>query len=61
MEDVELIVPIKMALSPKVRNWVLFSNGTVVVIDDMTKEALSNLSTMGAPETVVYKVTTYLD
>ena len=47
MEDVELIVPIKMALSPKVRNWVLFSNGTVVVIDDMTKEALSNLSTMG--------------
>ena len=47
MEDVELIVPIKMALSPKVRNWVLFSNGTIAVIDDITKEALSNLSTMG--------------
>jgi hypothetical protein len=38
MEETELIERIKMALSPKVRNWVLFSNGTVVVIDDMTKE-----------------------
>lgn len=38
MDETELIENIKLALSPKVSYWVLFSNGTVIVFDSLTKD-----------------------
>lgn len=38
MEETELIENIKRALNPKVSYWVLFSNGTVIVFDRLTKD-----------------------
>jgi hypothetical protein len=37
LEETELIENIKLALNPKVSYWVLFSNGTVIVFDVLTK------------------------
>jgi hypothetical protein len=35
LEVTELIEHIKLALKPEVQNWVLFSNGTVIIINDI--------------------------
>ena len=38
MDETELIENIKLALNPKVSYWVLFSNGTVIIFDSLTKD-----------------------
>jgi hypothetical protein len=54
LEEPELIENIKLTLNPKVSYWVLFSNGTVIIFDRLTKhenikeKAIKHMKEFGA-------------